>query len=197
MKIFALLLIYSIKFIDRFLMYIFRSLFEKCGKEVYFHPTKSTFSYKNISIGNHTYIGPGAYFLSSESKILIGQGVSFGPNVTIVSGNHAFHIVGRLLADYKLTDKNKNDDEPVIIEDDVWIGTGVIILKGVTIGRGAIIGAGAVVTKSIPPYSIAAGVPAKVTKFRWDTEIIIEHENIAYPENMRIPKETLISYRQE
>nr|WP_143033346.1 DapH/DapD/GlmU-related protein [Prevotellamassilia timonensis] len=54
----------------------------------------------------------------------------------------------------------------VIIEDDCWIGFNVIILPGVTIGKGSIIGAGAVVTKSIPPYSVAGGVPAKVIKSR-------------------------------
>ena len=52
------------------------------------------------------------------------------------------------------------------IEDDVWIGAGAIILDGVTIGRGSVIGAGAVVTKNIPPYSVAVGVPARVIKKR-------------------------------
>lgn len=51
---------------------------------------------------------------------------------------------------------------PIHIEDDVWIGAGVKVLKGVTIGKGSVIGAGAVVTKDIPPYSIAAGVPCRV-----------------------------------
>ena len=53
-----------------------------------------------------------------------------------------------------------------MIEDDCWIGSGVRILDGVTIGHGSIVGAGAVVTKSIPPYSIAVGVPAKVVSQR-------------------------------
>ena len=52
--------------------------------------------------------------------------------------------------------------DPVIIEDDVWIGLNAVILQGVTIGRGTIVGAGAVVNKSIPPWSIAVGVPARV-----------------------------------
>ncbi len=50
----------------------------------------------------------------------------------------------------------------ILIEDDCWLGTGVRVLDGVTIGRGSIVGAGAVVTKSLPPYSIAVGVPARV-----------------------------------
>jgi acetyltransferase-like isoleucine patch superfamily enzyme len=55
-------------------------------------------------------------------------------------------------------------EEPVTIEDDVWIGCNVVVLKGVTIGRGAVIGAGSVVTQDVPPYSLAAGNPAKVVR---------------------------------
>jgi len=53
-----------------------------------------------------------------------------------------------------------------VIDDDVWLGAGVIVLNGVTIGRGAVIGAGAVVTKDVPPYSVAVGVPAVVVRRR-------------------------------
>ena len=60
----------------------------------------------------------------------------------------------------------------VIIEDDVWIGTGAIINKGVRIGKGSVIGSGSVVTQNIPPYSIAVGVPCRVIKSRkWHDSI--------------------------
>ncbi|WP_199520746.1 DapH/DapD/GlmU-related protein [Pseudomonas lactis] len=52
----------------------------------------------------------------------------------------------------------------MVIEDDVWIGEKVAILKGVTVGKGSVIGAGAVVTKDVPPYSVAAGIPARILK---------------------------------
>ena len=64
------------------------------------------------------------------------------------------------------------DNRSVVIENDVWIGANVVILPGVTIGNGAIIAAGAVVTKDVPPYAIAGGVPAKIIKYRFESEII-------------------------
>ena len=69
-----------------------------------------------------------------------------------------------------------NQDAPVVIEDDVWCGANVTILKGVTIGRGSVVAAGAIVTKSFPPYSIIGGVPAKLIKMRFSPEEIERHE---------------------
>ena len=68
-------------------------------------------------------------------------------------------------------------DQPVVIEDDVWVGANVTILKGVTIGHGSVVAAGAVVTKSCPPYSIIGGVPAKLIKMRFTDDDIKEHES--------------------
>ena len=75
-------------------------------------------------------------------------------------------------------DKLPENDAAVVIEDDVWTGANVTILKGVTIGRGSVVAAGAVVTKSCPPYSIIAGVPAKVVKMRFTPAEIEKHERI-------------------
>lgn len=68
----------------------------------------------------------------------------------------------------------------IVIKDDVWIGYNSLILSGVEIGQGAVIAAGSVVTKDIPPYAIAAGVPARVIKYRFDKEIIAELLKIDY-----------------
>jgi acetyltransferase-like isoleucine patch superfamily enzyme len=169
------------KIYDRILMILYRTQFSSCGENVFFYPTKSNIYYKTIDIGNDVFIGPGAMFLSSNSLIKIGDKVMFGPNVSIIGGNHSKHIVGKFMADYKLSDKLTTDDQPVIIEKDVWIGTGSIILKGVKIGRGAIIAAGSVVTKNVPPYTIMGGIPAKLIKYRWSPEELIKHEEILYP----------------
>ena len=97
--------------------------------------------------------------------------------------------------DIKDTDKKPEDDLRVVIEDDVWIGTRAIILHGVTIGRGAIVGAGAVVTCNVPPYSIITGVPAKVFKFRWNIDTILQHEESLYPPEKRYTRDYLEKYQ--
>lgn len=79
----------------------------------------------------------------------------------------------------------------MIIGEDVWLGINVQIMPGVVIGRGATIGAGAVVTKSIPPYCIAVGVPAKPIKFYWSIDEILEHEEKIYPQGERYTQEEL------
>jgi len=73
--------------------------------------------------------------------------------------------------------KKPSDDLPVIIEDDVWIGANVTILKSVHIGEGSVIAAGAVVTKDVPSYTIIAGVPARALRKRWSDEEISEHKS--------------------
>ncbi|MFZ4798015.1 MAG: acyltransferase [Bacteroidia bacterium] len=181
------------KVYDRILMYIMISLFDSHGNNNIFFPTKSLFNYKNISLGDNVYIGPGAMFIATESKIFIKNKVLFGPNVSIIGGNHSSHIIGKFLFDYKLNDKLSSDDESVTIEEDVWIGSNAIILKGVTISRGAIVAAASVVNKDVPPYAIVGGVPAKIIKFRWSIDEILNHERILYISNERLKKDYLLN----
>lgn len=68
-------------------------------------------------------------------------------------------------------------------------------MPGVVVGRGASIGAGSVITKSIPPYCVAVGVPAKPVKFYWTIDQILEHESLLYPENERYSREELEKIR--
>lgn len=167
------------KYINSRLKKKYISLFQSCDNSVIFTPLDSIFEgCENISIGNETYIGPKALFYSTNAQLIIGKKVVFGPSVTIITGDHRTDVIGKYIKD--VTQKLPENDKDVIIEDDVWIGTNVTILKGVTIGCGSIIAAGAVVTKSFPPYSIVGGCPAKLLKKRFSDKEIIEHENILY-----------------
>ena len=157
MKIIHFLVSSMGKLWDRFYMYVAKSLFKEVGKHVIFHPTNSSFTYQNISLGNYVFIGDNARFWCTLSSITVQDHVVFAPNVSLIAGNHSYHVVGKWITDYTNSDKRKEDDLSVVIDSDVWIGTNVTILNGVTIGRGAIVAAGAVVTKDVPPYSIVGG----------------------------------------
>lgn len=134
---------------------------------------------KNIVIGPRVYIGPRACLSATNAKIVFKGHTSVGEDLSIHTGNHG-RIIGMFHNDITESTKPKGLDKEVIIEEDVWIGSRVSILMGVTVGRGATIAAGSVVTKDVPPYSIAAGVPAKVIKQYWTEEQIKEHELILY-----------------
>jgi acetyltransferase-like isoleucine patch superfamily enzyme len=103
-----------------------------------------------LAIGNKSYINDGSR-ISAQNSITIGRDCAISFGVTIIDDDG--HGIG--LPPYSA---------PIIIEDEVWIGCNVTVLKGVTIGKGSVVAAGAVVTKSCPPHSLLAGVPAKVIK---------------------------------
>lgn len=174
-KLPGLLLLLSLIFLRKIWVIIYRPLFKYHGKNFVFDPNDS-FSYNTISVGDDVFIGKGACFAASETYILIGNKVMFGPNVTIMGGDHNTTLIGKYMYDVK--NKQPENDLPVIIHDDVWIGTGVIILKGVTIGRGSIVAAGALVTRSCQPYSIIGGIPAKLIKMRFSSDEIKMHEEL-------------------
>lgn len=181
---------------DKVLFWFYRRAMRHCGEGVYMRPSQSDMKgLHNLSVGDGTSIPKGSVFYCTQAPLTIGKKVIFGPRPTIITGDHRIDIIGKYIID--VTDEEKkslrvkveglkiNDDGsingspydlPVVIEDDVWVGANVTILKGVTIGRGSVVAAGAVVTRSCPPYSIIGGVPAKVLKMRFTPEEIEEHE---------------------
>ena len=168
----------------------YKKCMKHCGKGVYLRPTCSDLKgLYNLSIGDGSSIPKGSVFYCTEAPLTIGRKVIFGPNPTIITGDHRINVVGKFIMDSN--EKLPENDAPVVIEDDVWCGANVTILKGVTIGRGSVVAAGAVVTKSCPPYSIIGGVPAKVLKRRFSKEEIIEHERNLFPEDERLSFEEL------
>lgn len=134
---------------------------------------------ENIIAGEPISIGPNCIIYTTRAKLIIKSHFVSGPNLTIITGDHHY-VVGKYLDDIKDSDKIPENDQDVVIEEDVWCGANVVILKGVTIGRGSIVAAGSVVTKSCPPYSVIGGVPAKVIKRKFTEAQIIEHERILY-----------------
>lgn len=112
-----------------------------------------------FELGEDSYIGCNAV-IGAGGGIKIGSHVRIGQSVNFHAENHNFADPRRLIRDQGVTYQG------IVIEDDVWIGSKVTVLDGVTIGKGAVIGAGAVITRSIPAYAIAIGVPGKVVGWR-------------------------------
>ncbi len=121
-----------------------------------------------------TYGGKGCIEIGSNSIIYENVELFAHKNAKISIGDHCF--IARksaiLTADHIFADKNKLISEQgtveadVIIEDDVWIGYDAKILKGITVGKGSVVGAGSIVTKDVPPFSVVAGIPARIMKTR-------------------------------
>jgi len=174
-------------------MLLLRPAFRQHGKHFHFDPD-GLYSFNHIEVGNYVSIGRGAVFVAQESEIIIGNHVMFAPDVTIRGGNHNISVVGKFMT--QVREKRPEDDIKVVIEDDVWVGSNVTILKGVTVGRGSVIGAGAVVTKNIPPYAIVAGVPAKVIRFRFDVPTILKHEAALYKTSDRLSEAELLNIQK-
>ncbi|MBR4343984.1 MAG: hypothetical protein IKP88_15020 [Lachnospiraceae bacterium] len=130
---------------------------------------------RNAKIGDMTYTGTDTCIMWAE----VGKYCCISRTVDI-GGNEHNYLAASMMPTYRT--KNKlggalgfhQDEEPVTVGNDVWIGQGVSVVrkKGLTIGTGAVIGSGAVVTKSIPPYAIAVGIPAKVIKYRFTEDVI-------------------------
>ncbi len=135
------------------------------------------FSYicSNTAIINTT-IGK---FCSIASNVKIGLG--FHPTNEFISTHPSFYATNNIGCKISFTKEQLFEEfKPITIGNDVWIGNNAIVLDGVNIGNGAIIGAGAIVTKDIPPYAIAVGVPAQIIKYRFKDEEIKILENFKW-----------------
>lgn len=115
----------------------------------------------DVSIGEGTYLNGG--IVASAS---IGRYCAVATNVLIGPSDHNYRLPAM---SSRLVDQGPGKPRPVI-GDDVWIGANVVILRGTRIGNGSVIGAGSIVTKDVPPYTVAAGVPCKVLRNRFGDE---------------------------
>jgi acetyltransferase-like isoleucine patch superfamily enzyme len=140
---------------------------------------------RKIDFGDNVGIG---YYCFFQCEIKVGNNVLIGSNSAFInSDDHIYDTKGKLMWESGRGDKYK-----VVIEDDVWIGHGAIVMTPARISRGAIIAAGSVVLKDIPPYAICAGIPAKVIKYRFTADEIYEHESILIKRGLMLVQDRTI-----
>ncbi|MGL5203415.1 MAG: CatB-related O-acetyltransferase [Cetobacterium sp.] len=158
-------------------MYLFKKKWRKKNKHNQINPMNK-FDINIVEVGEHSY---GPIIVKSwnreNEKLIIGKYVSIAEGVKfLLGGNHEINTITTYPFKVKFL-KEKVEawtKGPIVIKDDVWIGTDTLILSGVIIGQGAIIAAGSVVVKDVPPYAIIGGNPAKVIKYRYSNDIVDE-----------------------
>lgn len=132
----------------------------KVGRNYQVEPYATFFGFEHIRIGDDFVCGSFATVRAVEAEIVIGNRVSLGPMTALIGANHGF-------LDLKVPIQDQpQKSEPVILADNVWVGTGAIILPGVSIGEGAVVAAGAVVTREVAARTVVAGCPARVVRER-------------------------------
>jgi acetyltransferase-like isoleucine patch superfamily enzyme len=117
----------------------------------------------SLTIGARTHIQPRCQITAYESGIEIGQGVQIAPYCAFYSYDHG------MAPGIPMSRQSLHAKGPIIVDNDAWLGVGVIVLSGIRIGKGAVVGAGAVVTHDVPDGAVVAGVPASIVKMRIET----------------------------
>ncbi len=169
-----------------------RKNFGYIGEDVTLIPPLNLSNPKNVFLYGLNKIEH-ATISTNNARFIMKKGAGSAEGLSVHTGNHMM-VVGKFYR--TVTEQDKKDaggsfDKDVVVEEDAWLGCNVTLLSGVTVGRGSVVAAGAVVTKDIPPYAVAGGVPAKFIKFKWTKEQILRHEEQLYAEEERLSEETL------
>lgn len=149
-----------------------------------------------VYIDNNSVVGKYCFFgdYTQVTKASIGNYCSVGVSVIIGPGSHDYTMFSTSSAAIESQNYSNLTKQDCIIGHDVWIGSQSVILRGVEVGNGCIIAAGSVVTKDVPPYSIVAGVPAKIIKMRFDKKQIEQIQNSKWWE---LPQEAIQNSKLE
>lgn len=149
---------------------------------------------ENFIMEEHTKVDHNAIVMNTYARFIVKKYSGCAINLTVITGKHP-QFPGRF---YRTISKKKEGldisqyDKDVVVNEDVWIGCNVTLLSGVVIGRSSIVAAGSVVTKSMPPYCIIGGVPARPIKVKWTMDEIMFHEKTLFPENERLSREYIL-----
>ena len=130
---------------------------------------RNHFDISRVTVGNYTYGVLNVLMHYHNHSVKIGSFCSIAPNVVfIVESDHSLNTISSFPFKTKCLNMGREalSKGNIIVEDDVWIGYGAVVLSGVHIGKGAVIAAGSVVNKDVPPYSIVGGIPEKIIKKR-------------------------------
>ena len=144
--------------------------------------------WKNVFLYDGANIRPNAIIHAVRGKFIMKKYSSSASGLVVSTGTH-LSVVGKWRRE--ITEEKKREIDPqnisskdVIVEEEVWLATNVVLMPGVVVGRGSAVGAGSVLRRSVPPYSTVMG-------FRFTPEQIIEHEKALYPEEERLPLDFL------
>jgi acetyltransferase-like isoleucine patch superfamily enzyme len=142
---------------------------KRMGKNNRLGPGGKFLHHKEIYLGDNIYIAP--RFHISARNLKIGNGVLIGPNLLLECDDHIFKTVGKTIWSMR----HEKNIGFVTIEDDVWIGGNVTILKNTVVGEGCIVGASSLINKPLPPYTICLGTPCRSVKTRFTREELQKH----------------------
>lgn len=133
---------------------------------------------KNVFLEENTHILGRSLIITTKGRFIMKRNAASAEGLTVVTGNHP-SVVGEFFLLKAAMDVQESVSD-VVVEEDVWLASNVTLLPGVVVGRGAIVGSGSVCRKSVPPYSIVLGNPAKVVGFRFNPEEVRQHEEKLY-----------------
>lgn len=134
---------------------ILGQLLGRLGQNSFIEPPFYCSYGQNTYIGDHVYLNYACTILDNN-EVRIGSHVMFGPSVQIYTASHDLQAEAR--------NQGWEVARPIVVEDNVWVGGGAILLPGITVGRSAVVGAGAVVTRDVPANTVVAGNPARVIR---------------------------------